>query len=389
MRPQGRVHAGFYPLPPGAVDTALMYLHAENPEGVIAIDPCVGEGLAFKQLLEGLGVPLKNACAVELTPNRGEEAAKNLPEANVLYPADFLGGVNRPARSFSFVYCNPPFDDEIGGGYRVEASFSEKVAHLLRIDGVALFVVPGSIWKDNPSFREALARSFVEVMAVEPAEEDRPYNEILVFGVRRDNTVQDWSGKPVMQMKTETDEPYLIPTLKNPCYTLRKTQMTEAELKSYLINSPLESMVDVPNPIQRGRPPLALGEGHNSLLVASGQSPPIVAMRDSKGRLLEVPHLVRGVSKKAQILKEQEEDVNEKGESFTKDVYTEIFILVMTVLLHTGEIIKLEQGSEEMAQAGKRREAEQPPKPGHQNGKAISVLPAANTKRGSHGGIAI
>jgi hypothetical protein len=256
-----------------------------------------------------------------------------------------------------------------------------------------LMIVPEDTWEWDRPFKSAMARWFVDIQMVKPEEADRPYNEVLVFGVRKDNTELDWVGNPVMQFKADCDEPYVIPTLKHRCPTFRKVSMTHAELRKCLINSPIEHIVDVPNPIERGRPPMALGEGHNGLLVSSGQAPPIVAVRDGKGRLLEIPHLVRGVSKKIQVLKDSEEGETPSGESFTKDIYTEIFVLIMKVLLHTGEIITLEQGSEELAQqrdqqksevrTTQEREEEAQRKNGH------AVLPHQSTKRASHGGIAV
>lgn len=355
---------------------ALKYLKAADPQGVVACDPCVGDGVAFKTLIDGLGVPYDRCCAIELTKQRSEQAAALMPGCNVIH-ADAINGVTRPTRVFSFVYCNSPYSDEIGGGYRTETVFAERVADLLRIGGVAMFVVPEKTWNDRYGFKESLAPKFVDISVVYPQPEDRPYDEVLVFAVRKDNLNKDIWHQPKLMLK-EGYEPYEIPTLLHPCKSLKKNALTDEEVKLALLSSDIERHIDVPDPVSRGRPPLALGEGHNGMLVASGQAPPVVIPRDKRGRMLEIPHLVRGVSKKAQMLVEQEEGENESGTSFTKEVYTEIFVLKMTVLLHTGDVIELKSGSEETDDKG--------PAP---DKKVLHVLPGAATTRNGHGGIAI
>jgi len=346
--------------------------------GIVALDPCVGEGAAFKMLLDHLGAKYENACASELTKNRGATAQELLKGANVLYPADFIVGTSKPNKSFSFIYCNPPYGDEIGGGYRIEASFADKVADLMCIGGVVLFVVPKDTWNGDYNFRRAVAKHFVDITVVYPEAADRPYNETLVFGVRKDHKNEDWAGTPIMQMRAgKASEPYKVPGLKHACRNWKRTCLTEEELKEAILTSEIECHIDVPDPIRRGTPPLALGEGHNGMLVASGQAPPVVVMRDDKGRMLEVPHLVRGVSKKAMILVSSEE-IEGEGVSMTqKDVYTETFVLHMVVLTKDGEVIHLKNGSASTARPG-----DDIP------GGRVQVLASGETQTGT-GGIAV
>lgn len=378
MRPQGHAQAGFYPLPPGAAKLALKYLKADDPQGVVALDPCVGDGVAFKILLDGLGIPYERCCAIELTKQRHEQSSALLSGCNVIH-ADAINGVTRPTRTFSFVYCNSPYSDEIGGGYRTETVFADRVADLLRIGGIALFVVPEKTWTERYGFQTTLAPKFVDISVVYPQPEDRPYDEVLVFAVRKDNLHKDlWGGAKVM-MK-EGYEPYEIPTLLHPCKSLKKNALTDEEVKLALLSSEIERNIDVPDQVSRGRPPLALGEGHNGMLVASGQAPPVVAPRDKLGRMLEIPHLVRGVSKKEMVaLTDQwEEGETESGAPYTKEVYTEVFKLKMVILLQSGDVIELKPGSAEAEDAG--------PPP---DKKVLHVLPGAATTRNGHGGIAV
>lgn len=387
MRPQGHAHSGFYPLPEGACRTAMEYLITDVPEQIVGLDPCVGEGVAFKMLLDHLGAavpdsetPYAQHCASELTKNRGAIAQQALPGCNVQYPADFITGMTRPPKSFSFIYCNSPYGDEMGGGYRIEASFADKATQLLCTGGIALFVVPEDVWQGDHEFRRCIATHYTDVLAVYPKPEDRPYNETLVFGVRRDHGQKDNWGSPIMCHRTgDLTLPYKVPGLKHPCRHWQRTSLTEEELKEALLGSEIERFIDVPDPIKRGRPPLALGEGHNGMLVASGQAPPVVVRRDTKGRMLEIPHLVRGVSRKATVLVSEEEGEDDKGAAFSKQVYTETFVLNITVLTHEGEVIHLKSGSKETA----RPEEELPPP------RTLEVKHGAGTHRGEHGGIAV
>lgn len=378
MRPAGIAQAGFYPATEGLIRLACRRLKAEVPEAVNSLDPCIGEGVAFKQLIDHLGLAEERACGVELTRNRGAAAQALLPRANIISPADFISGVTKPSKQFSFIYCNSPYADEIGGGQRMEASFAEKCAQLLCNYGIGLFVVPERIWLDNFDFRRVIAQNFIDVSTITGSPEESPYTETLVFGVRKDHGLKDWSGGPIMQMlpANKMAEPYVIPPVGRPVGYWHKTVITDEELREHLLTSEIETNVDVPKPIQRGTPPLALGEGHNGMLVASGQAPPVVVRRDAHGRMLEIPHLVRGVSRKAQVLVSEEEIENEDGTMSNKEVYTETFVLEMTVLTHEGKVIHLKPGS---AADGDKVQVK----------KTLTVLPGAGTKAGQHGGIAV
>lgn len=379
MRPQGQAHSGFFPLPDGAVETAKEYLITDSPGTISSLDCCVGEGVAFKAFLDHLGADYSWACAAELCKTRGQIAAETVPGMNLASPADFIVGTTKPNKTFSFVYCNPPYSSELGGGYRIEASFTDKATDLLCNGGVALFVVPQDTWENDYHFRRAIAKSYVEVMAVFPKPEDRPYNETLVFGVRKDHGIADWAGSPIMQHKTDPKAPYLVPGMKHPCRNWHKTSLTIDEIKEAMLRSEIEKFIDVPDPIKRGRPPLALGIGHNGMLCASGQAPPIVVIRDKLGRMLEIPHLVRGVSRKATMLVSDEEEETDNGTMIQKQVYTETFVLNMTVLSHTGDVIHLKPGSAETA----KPEDELPPV------HYVDMKTGAGTVRGQHGGIAV
>jgi hypothetical protein len=71
------------------------------------------------QLDEGLGVSWRHIFAIELSASRAARIAESYPDVRLLAPCSFEG-TRITQHSFSLVYLNPPFDDEMGGGGREE-----------------------------------------------------------------------------------------------------------------------------------------------------------------------------------------------------------------------------------------------------------------------------
>jgi len=373
MRPEGYGHAGFYPLTEGAAILAAKQFKIEgDPTKVSVLDPCIGDGVAIKRIMDALKIPTANLRAVELTSNRGAEAKALMPDCTVLTPCDFLGGCNRPDRGFTFTYANPPFSPTYGGGGRTETQFLEKIGHMMPVGGALCMVVPYSTL-NNSGFRGELSRSWRRVRIVKPKYEDAPYNETIVCAIRSNNkpafgnyfSLQYEDGdeslreasrfgaaapgeKPkwLVDNPEEVGSPFLIPDARRMCDSFHKTALTDEEIGMALLASPIERNIGTPPPIDRGRPPLALTTGHNGMLVASGQAPPIVTKRDKLGRMLEVPHLVRGVARKVNYIKSEETEEKEDGSERTKTVISEAVDLKVMVLLYTGQIVDLNQDRE-------------------------------------------
>jgi len=179
------IKGGFYPCPPPAIELALQKIDRPAGGQGSILDPCAGEGAALRQLAEGLGLPLSRAWAIELEGERGRGLQANLPGANVLGPGDFFLSAIQPAGCFSLCWCNPPFDDEIGGGQRVEYSFLQRATQLLaKPGGILLLVCPERIatqWE----IRSHLMSHFDHLRVVEFPASCRRFTEVMVFGVRR------------------------------------------------------------------------------------------------------------------------------------------------------------------------------------------------------------
>jgi hypothetical protein len=71
MRPQGKTKLGFFPLP--VPEAARVKKWVNFPEEFSALDPCVGDGVAFTHLLEGAQA---RRYGIEIDANRAEEAAR-------------------------------------------------------------------------------------------------------------------------------------------------------------------------------------------------------------------------------------------------------------------------------------------------------------------------
>ena len=135
MRLAGRLKLGFYPLPvreAKRIRTRLSY-----PEQFSAVDPCVGDGVAFKELL---GASQAHAYGIEIDAYRAEQAAQlgiEVFQANALT-------VRCPVESVSLLYLNPPYDFEMGqqGNKRLESVFLEHTYRWLKQKGVLVFVIP-------------------------------------------------------------------------------------------------------------------------------------------------------------------------------------------------------------------------------------------------------
>src|SRR5207302_9529860 len=102
-----------------------------------ALDPCVGDGVAFAHLLRAAtarryGIEI-DACRAEQARNLGIETL----QANAI-------DVRCTAETASLLYLNPPYDWEAGSSnnQRLESVFLEHTYRWLKPGGVLIFVIP-------------------------------------------------------------------------------------------------------------------------------------------------------------------------------------------------------------------------------------------------------
>jgi SAM-dependent methyltransferase len=136
MRPQGQAKLGFFPLPTAEARRLKNWL--TFPESSSALDPCVGDGVAFASLV-GANV---HRCGVEIDADRAEQARALGIET---LQADAMDA-RCQAETVSLLYLNPPYDWECGerGNQRLEYVFLEHTYRWLKPGGVLIFVIPQS-----------------------------------------------------------------------------------------------------------------------------------------------------------------------------------------------------------------------------------------------------
>ena len=176
MRPHGQTKLGFFPLPIAEAKRLKNWLNF--PEEFSALDPCMGDGVAFAQVLRD--VTVRNY-GIEIDAYRAEQA-KGLGietlHANAM-------DVRCQAESVSLLYLNPPYDWECGesNNQRLEYVFLEHTYRWLKPAGVLLFVIPQSRLEKRARL---LSEHFTDLRVfrlTEPA--CLQYKQIVVMACRR------------------------------------------------------------------------------------------------------------------------------------------------------------------------------------------------------------
>jgi len=135
MRAHGQTKLGFYPLPPAEANRLKSWLVFQDQFS--ALDPCVGDGVAFAHLLRDTRA---YRYGIEIDAYRAEQARALGVET---LQADAME-VRCPAESLSLLYLNPPYDWEAGASdnQRLELVFLEHTYRWLKPTGVLHFVIP-------------------------------------------------------------------------------------------------------------------------------------------------------------------------------------------------------------------------------------------------------
>jgi hypothetical protein len=334
-RLMSQIKGGYYAAPPEAVAAVLVRLRPPDKGDCLILDPCAGEGKALLQLAEGLKAA---PYGIELSEDRAAEVRESLPEGQALAPADFL----RCAitfRSFSFIWCNPPYDYATGEEGRVESQFVRRAAHLLVDNGVLALVCPEDVARDYETV-EFFHERFHEVSAMPFPEEVRRYNETVILGYkRRQPNTSPYSGYPWdwLEKRMEARVLYRLPPGERP-RQFRKSEPTDTELARLVAQSPLRFHLGRPadRVDHRARPPMSPGIGHRAMLLASGHIDGLICPTD------EPPHVIRGTATKDKYVASCDENEDDKGNVTTRTVISERPRLVIRVLNSDGNITTLE-----------------------------------------------
>ena len=177
MHFEGKGRLGFYPLPLSEAQRIRNFLQFPGIPAS-AIDPCVGDGVAFEAITSGAEV---HRYGIELDAYRAEQAKQRIPnivQGNTLE-------VQCPVESVGFLYLNPPYDWALGPAEsrRTEPAFLSHTYRWLKPTGVLIFVIPGERLAECS---QILATQFrdVRVFRLEAPECVR-YKQVVIIGVRR------------------------------------------------------------------------------------------------------------------------------------------------------------------------------------------------------------
>ena len=176
MRPHGQTKLGFFPLPVAEAKRLRKWL--VFPNQFSSLDPCVGDGAAFRALL---GDASAGCYGIEIDVNRSERARDlgiDVLHANAI-------DVRCPAESVSLLYLNPPYDWESGEGnnQRLEYVFLEHTFRWLKPTGVLIFLIPQM---RLAKCARLLAEQFTEVRIFRLTEpECVQYKQIVILATRR------------------------------------------------------------------------------------------------------------------------------------------------------------------------------------------------------------
>lgn len=332
MRLESEKKAGFYPIHPDCVP--LIAERLRPPSGPWSlVDPCCGKAEALGLFASALSCP--HVYGAELDGDRAKAARAHLPGATIVGPADFLA-MKLTHRAFSFAWCNPPYaNGESGYGDRIEVHFLLRVSAALMPGGILAALVPERLMQEDrwrePEFRRIVRQNFENILCCPLPEEHRHYNEVVVFGVRKES-LQEASPSAV---RHATFADSCLPVYNIPvgeaCRTFEKTEPTPQEVEAMLQASPLNRLFASPDEKPLRRPPLALGPQHIALLLASGQLDGYVD--DGRGG-----HVVRGSSRKEGYLRESRSEQDRNGNEVEVSVFSEKLKVFVRVISASGAI---------------------------------------------------
>ena len=176
MRPHGKTKLAFFPLPVPEAERLKTWLAFASEFS--ALDPCVGDGVAFTRLLRGVTA---HRYGIEIDANRAEQARVLGIETVQANAVD----VRCPPEAVSLLYLNPPYDWESGesNNQRLELVFLDHSYGWLKAGGVLLFVIPQV---RLAKCARLLSEHFTDLRVfrlTEPA--CLEYKQIVVLGTRR------------------------------------------------------------------------------------------------------------------------------------------------------------------------------------------------------------
>jgi 16S rRNA G966 N2-methylase RsmD len=282
LRNVARLKAGYYPLPQREAERLKSFLIFSG-QGTAVLDPCAGTGAALRLITDGEKV-IRHG--IELDAFRADESRNILH--HVIHGNAF--DVQSAVESFSVLYTNPPYDDEIGENRnaRMEYLFLEHTYRWLKPGGVLVLVIPGD---RLGACAEILAVHFRDKALYRLSEpESVRYKQIVVLGVRRTRRereqLKDWDASrakaKLLGISRDYEELPALPDSADKQFTVPPSGPAQLVFRGI----PLDTVEDLlaASPAYRqanrilfapeirtaGRPLTPLHGGHVGLLTTSG-----------------------------------------------------------------------------------------------------------------------
>lgn len=315
---------GFYPVDPEVARKVGERM--DWPDEGSFLDPCCGHGEALRSIVpQGSFYGL---WGVELSSARAEKAKENL---DTVMNAGFEHTRITP-ESFSLAWVNPPFDDELGGGGRVEDTFLKHATRLLVPGGIMVLVARADAW--NPQARSAKTMTYLnsyyhDVRAFYHPTSDRPgysYTSTAIYiGKKRRTPIA--SNETLSIHKWNAEEMWLrwvVPPSTGP-KEWRASGFTDEQLCAMADASPLMRRKVAGGPVEIGRPPLPLKLGHIPMVLASGRFNGVID-----------DHIARAKIAKTWKTREVKKQVDSEGKEKEVNVQREEVSLSIKVLYKFG-----------------------------------------------------
>ncbi|MGB9886477.1 MAG: DUF6094 domain-containing protein [Moorellales bacterium] len=310
MRLAGQAKAGYYPTPAVVVDRLKRLLKFPE-EPFAALDPCCGEGDALARLLDGTS---GRGYGVELDLGRAARAGEKLYR---VAPGAFeLAKV--PARAFSLLFLNPPYDWEVGSAAvqeRKELVFLREATGLLVEGGVLVYIVPEKAYDQRVCryldyrYRDIRLWRF-------PDGEYEVFRQTVLMAVKKERPsasegrvkkLQEYAAARLFRVLPEGAEPlYEVPP-SDPEVEIQGGALMPEEAEEAVKASPVWRRLDAyfaafgPRRIEPARPPVPLHAGHVGLLLAAGHLDGVVEAGPDT-------HLVRGRVVPVEVPVDSDED---------------------------------------------------------------------------------
>lgn len=348
MRLAAQIKSGYYPAKSDLIDWVCEIL-AFPETGTTMFDPCAGDGAALDQFM--MNAPGSIPYTVELDDARAALCQQRFGDLGQHLCSDFLSTTQCMSESFGFIWCNPPYDDEFGGGGRQEMSFFSRAMYMLASEGVIAVLAPTGVLSRYNTTIDNYRDQFARLDRFIVPKELQQYGEVLLVGKKLKGNVKQSSKylfsedifghwKYADKLSASAVPPYEVPFV-DAIPRLRKTGKTPLEISKAFAASPLRTIFEAPPEIELSRPPMSLGLGHIGLLLPCGRLNGVVDPGNG-----ELPHVVRGVARKISVVTDTTEE-RDKSQVKTTTVKTEQIQLIVRVATADGRLVTMTSGNQE------------------------------------------